>query len=393
MRDRLPQPRPLDLPPVNIIPIRVYGQLTGPMRQPEAGVKIILRAITTNQQILQETWSETTTDSAGNYDFQVYPGKYAVFFERRGKKERINNIHIYSDSEPGNLQSFFLAASPDQLTPLMVLETKAAFQSATAAMLRSREWAEKMDGPIIAGDFPEYSARWWAAQTQSKLDTDTNINWRGAWNATVAYSFRDAVSYGGSSYYCVEANADNEPPDVATADNEFWSLMASRGEQGEKGEPGDISIGDGVYINGNASDPQSEWPDVNTAVRTGGTSFVGQYVQNGPGFSAVIFDYWGGNVGYRVQLAVSVLTQEEQGDSRICRFAFRTFTTNEDMLFITNWVEPYSIFNPPPVSELQGQYNRMSVLQGANSFGLLSDAEKNELKTLLSNLIKIENKE
>lgn len=261
MRNRLSQPRPLDLPPANISPIRIYGQLVGPMRQPENGVKILLRSITTNQEILQDTWSETTTDTSGNYDFQVMPGKYAVFFERRGQKARVNNIYVYSDSEPGNLQSFFLAPTPDQLTPLMVMEVKGGYEETTAAMYRARQWAENpIDVPVLdfeQGAGPEFSAYHWAHYAKEMLDTDTNINWRGEWNSTTAYAFRDGVrwrpdeSTAYSSYYCEEDNTGISPPDVATGDNAVWSLMAAGGDKGQGGEastvpgpPNTLTIGE-----------------------------------------------------------------------------------------------------------------------------------------------------
>lgn len=237
MRNRIPQPAPLDLPPVSHDPIRIYGQLFGPMGQPLAGLRILLKAISTTAVILQETWSGSTVDQSGNYDFSVMPGKYAVFFERRGRKERVNNIYVYSDSAPGTLQSFMLAPAADMLTPLMVLEVKAAYEEATAAMLRARQWAENpVDVPVLdfeEGAGPEYSAYHWAHYAKEMIDTDTNINWRGEWDSTTPYAFRDAVRYQGSSYYCIEGNTGTAPPDIATADNAAWSLMSAKGDKGD----------------------------------------------------------------------------------------------------------------------------------------------------------------
>lgn len=240
MRNRTPQPSPLDLPPVSNNPIRIYGQLLGPMGQPLAGLRILLKAITTTAVIMQDTWSESVVDQSGNYDFSVMPGKYAVFFERRGRKERVNNIDVYSDSAPGTLQSFMLAPAADMLTPLMVLEVKAALEEATAAMLRARQWAENpVDVPVLdfeQGAGPEYSAYHWAHYAKELIDTDTNINWRGEWNSSTQYAFRDAVRYQGSSYYCIEGNFGTAPPDISTADNAAWSLMAAKGEKGVDGQ-------------------------------------------------------------------------------------------------------------------------------------------------------------
>lgn len=251
MRNRNPQPAPLDLPPVNITPIRIYGQLIGPMQRPEASVKILLKAITTNQLIVQDTWSECTVDQAGHYDFSVNPGKYAVYFERSGLKTRVNNIQVYSDSAPGPLQTFMLSPAPEMLTPLVVQESKAILEMNSAAMLRSRQWAENpVDVPVLdfeQGAGPEYSAYHWAHKAMESLDTDTNINWRKEWSSTTAYAFRDAVRYQGSAYYCIEANTGIVPPTADIADNANWSLMARKGDnstvQGPPGPSNTLTIG------------------------------------------------------------------------------------------------------------------------------------------------------
>ena len=250
MRNRIYQPAPLDLPPVEVTPIRIYGQLIGPMQRPEAFVKILLKAITTNQLVVQDTWSECTADQAGNYDFSVNPGKYAVYFERSGIKTRVQNIQVYSDSAPGNLQSFMLSPAPELLTPLVVMEIKSALELATAAMLRARQWAENpVDDPVLdfeQGAGPEYSAYHWAHKAMEALDTDTNINWRGEWSSTAAYAFRDAVRWrpdantAYSSYYCMEANTNHTPPTIDVGENEFWSLMAAGGTNGAKGADSEV---------------------------------------------------------------------------------------------------------------------------------------------------------
>jgi hypothetical protein len=220
--------------------IRIYGQLLGPMMQPVANTKISLRTITTTTSIIHGGHNETITDSQGNYDFQVTPGKYAVFINWLQKAERIKNILIYADSAPGSLQSFMLSPTPDQLTPVMLLETKAAYEEATAAMLRARQWAENpVDVPVLdfkQGAGPEFSAYHWAHKAKEMLDTDTNINWMGPWYADVAYLFRDAVQYLGSAFYCQADNA-GQIPDVGL-ETAYWSLMAKKGDKGDKGDTG-----------------------------------------------------------------------------------------------------------------------------------------------------------
>ncbi|HGW6103946.1 TPA: prophage tail fiber N-terminal domain-containing protein [Citrobacter werkmanii] len=113
--------------PVDVVAtIRIYGQIIGPMNNPEAYTTIILKAISTSWEIIQDTTATTQTDQNGNYDFSVYPGKYAVFFERRGLKNRVNDIQVYSDSQPGPLQNFMLTPVASDLTPLIVRQTIAA---------------------------------------------------------------------------------------------------------------------------------------------------------------------------------------------------------------------------------------------------------------------------
>jgi hypothetical protein len=227
------------------------------MGQPLAGLHIRLKAITTRQQIMQDTWSESVTDQNGNYDFSVMPGKYAVFFTHCGCKERVNNIDVYSDSASGTLQSFMLAPSADMLTPIMVQQVKAAYEGATSATLRARQWAENpVDEPVLdfeQGAGPEYSAYHWANKAKNVIDTDTNINWRGEWNSETAYSFRDAVRFQGASFYCIEA-VTGTPPDITNEDNAYWSMMASKGEKGELGIQGEA----GVDGSTGATGPQGE---------------------------------------------------------------------------------------------------------------------------------------
>lgn len=240
MRIRTTQPQPLDLPPVNLPMIRIYGQLLGPMMQPVANTRISLRTITTTASIIHGGHNDTTTDSQGNYDFQVTPGKYAVFINWLQKPERIKNIAVWADSAPGSLQTFMLSPTPDQLTPVMLLETKAAYEEATAAMLRARQWAENpVDVPVLdfkQGAGPEFSAYHWAHKVKEMLDTDTNINWMGPWYADVTYLFRDAVQYLGSAFYCQADNA-GQIPDVGL-ETAYWSLMAKKGDKGDKGDTG-----------------------------------------------------------------------------------------------------------------------------------------------------------
>lgn len=236
-------PQPLILPPIAPVYIRIYGQLIGPMNQPIPNVKITLRTITTNLEIIQRQSNTAQADSNGQYDFTVNPGRYAVFLYIEGKDTRVDNITVYGDSAAGSLQSFMLTPTYDELTPLMVQETIAGYEGATAAELRARQWAENpIDVPVIdmnTGYGPEFSAYHWAHKAKEQMDIDTNINWRKEWSSTTAYAFRDAVRYQGSAYYCIEANTGKAPPTADIADNAIWSLMARKGDNSTvKGPPG-----------------------------------------------------------------------------------------------------------------------------------------------------------
>lgn len=62
------------------------------------------------------------------------------------------------------------------------------------------------------------------------------INWRGAFNASLAYALYDAVSYSSSSYICIFPTAVNGafPP----ADTTHWGPIALQGQRGLQGLPG-----------------------------------------------------------------------------------------------------------------------------------------------------------
>ncbi len=57
--------------------------------------------------------------------------------------------------------------------------------------------------------------------------------WRGTWGAATAYAVGDAVSSDGSAYICIVANTGALLTDAAS-----WSLLASKGDAGVKGDPG-----------------------------------------------------------------------------------------------------------------------------------------------------------
>lgn len=89
------------------------------------------------------------------------------------------------------------------------------------------------------------------------------IAWKGIWE-NKNYSVDEAVSYNGSSYICRNATASNQPP----TNNDFWELMASKGDQGEIGPIGPSSIlWKGIWDNNIKY-------LINDSVEHNGTSFV-----------------------------------------------------------------------------------------------------------------------
>lgn len=58
-------------------------------------------------------------------------------------------------------------------------------------------------------------------------------NWRGAYDGGTAYLVDDLVSYNGSAYICIEDSTGNLPTSET-----YWSLFASRGDQGLQGPEG-----------------------------------------------------------------------------------------------------------------------------------------------------------
>jgi hypothetical protein len=58
------------------------------------------------------------------------------------------------------------------------------------------------------------------------------MNWRSAWSSSLSYAINDAVSSGGSSYICIVANTNSQPPSAN------WSLLAQQGATGSTGATG-----------------------------------------------------------------------------------------------------------------------------------------------------------
>jgi hypothetical protein len=96
-----------------------------------------------------------------------------------------------------------------------------------------------------------------------------SVNWRGDWSSTTHYEIDDAVSRSGSSYLCITAHTNHEPPDSS-----YWGVLAAKGDTGSQGLPGDKGDAGAVGITW-----RSAWSDATAyAVRDGvthnGTSYI-----------------------------------------------------------------------------------------------------------------------
>ncbi|BBJ66315.1 carbohydrate-binding protein [Enterobacter sp. 18A13] len=56
------------------------------------------------------------------------------------------------------------------------------------------------------------------------------LEWRGVWNAGTAYVADDAVSYDGTSYFCLTANTGQQPTGLVT--DSYWAVLSLHGAAG-----------------------------------------------------------------------------------------------------------------------------------------------------------------
>jgi hypothetical protein len=91
----------------------------------------------------------------------------------------------------------------------------------------------------------------------------TSIIWRGAWVSMDPYVVGDAVSYLGSSYYCLLAVTSNVLPDVDPA---HWGVLAVKGTDGADGADG---------ADGQGYTWQGAWDNTNVYVPYDVVQFMG----------------------------------------------------------------------------------------------------------------------
>lgn len=93
------------------------------------------------------------------------------------------------------------------------------------------------------------------------------------WSSSTAYSVGDKVAHEGSSYYCIQAHTNQEPPNAT-----YWMVI------GAKGEPGDVSTAQMNQAIEDALGPvASQLADIANLIvnRLGGLSFAVNSNDNG----------------------------------------------------------------------------------------------------------------
>ena len=63
------------------------------------------------------------------------------------------------------------------------------------------------------------------------------IAYKGAYDASKAYTYLNWVTSGGNSYVCI--NKDGAPAGTAVTDTTYWAVMAQKGDTGAQGPKGD----------------------------------------------------------------------------------------------------------------------------------------------------------
>lgn len=81
---------------------------------------------------------------------------------------------------------------------------------------------------VVRGDQPYQ----WNGASWDPLEIggggDGGLNWKGTWNSGTAYSPDDVVQRNGSSYVCIASSLNNAPPNAT-----YWDLLARAGTNGD----------------------------------------------------------------------------------------------------------------------------------------------------------------
>ncbi|MGL5222980.1 MAG: prophage tail fiber N-terminal domain-containing protein, partial [Plesiomonas shigelloides] len=102
--------------------ILISGRLVEPADdKPRSGVTLILSSVKNSSVVLKHATYRCVTGGNGEYSFKAAPGTYAVAVSVYGAEpERVGQIRVYSDSLPGDLNTFLMAPAEDDLTPEII---------------------------------------------------------------------------------------------------------------------------------------------------------------------------------------------------------------------------------------------------------------------------------
>ncbi|MDA1380536.1 prophage tail fiber N-terminal domain-containing protein [Plesiomonas shigelloides subsp. oncorhynchi] len=101
--------------------VKISGRLVEPADdKPRSGVTLTLHSVKNSSVVLKHATYRCVTGGNGEYSFNAAPGTYAVAVSVYGAEpERVGQIRVYSDSLPGNLNTFLMAPESD-LTPEII---------------------------------------------------------------------------------------------------------------------------------------------------------------------------------------------------------------------------------------------------------------------------------
>ncbi|WP_230432582.1 prophage tail fiber N-terminal domain-containing protein [Plesiomonas shigelloides] len=102
--------------------ILISGRLVEPADdKPRSGVTLTLYSVKNSSVVLKHATYRCVTGGNGEYSFNAAPGTYAVAVSVYGAEpERVGQIRVYSDSLPGDLNTFLMAPAEDDLTPEII---------------------------------------------------------------------------------------------------------------------------------------------------------------------------------------------------------------------------------------------------------------------------------
>ena len=102
--------------------ILISGRLVEPADdKPRSGVTLTLSSVKNSSVVLKHATYRCVTGGNGEYSFNAAPGTYAVAVSVYGAEpERVGQIRVYSDSLPGDLNTFLMAPGEGDLTPEII---------------------------------------------------------------------------------------------------------------------------------------------------------------------------------------------------------------------------------------------------------------------------------